>query len=354
MIERARDRDWLWISTAITVALGAIAVWLLRELPFTTPPDPLVSVASWLGWTVFAVGFSIIAYTLRLMRLGQEKPIKRLLQNWQEEWRRYVFILLGMILAGADMYFYMIIKPELNVLFPFWADPHLANFDAWILGRDAWQFFRAWNLDVMSWVYSPFWFFSVLLTFYWLLLKPPSMTKSGAIVAYFMIWSIFGTIGQAFFSSGGPIFYQRLGLGVRFEGMPVPPLERTLAEYLWRTYSQHSLAPGAGISAMPSLHIATMSWVVLSFAAYRSRLTALAAVLGVYIYAGSVALGWHYATDGLVGAAGAVGCFYLSRQFLQLVDVLSAQTFQSGGRGTLASRFGISVWHHLPSQSRRP
>ena len=339
MSDGARDLDWLWISAAMTVALATVALWLLRELPFTTPPDPFVSVASWLGWTWFAIGFSIIAYTLKLMRSGEKRPIKRLLQNWQEHWRRYLIVPLGMILAGADMYFYMIMKPELNLLFPFWADHHLANLDAWLFGHDAWQFFTVWNLDVMSWVYSPFWFFSVLLTFYWLLLKPPSLTKSTAIVAYFGIWSIFGTVGQALFSSGGPIFYQRLGFGQRFDALPVQPLERMIADYLWRNYSQHSLAPGAGISAMPSLHIATMAWVVLSFAAYRSRLAVPATVLSFYIYAGSVALGWHYATDGFVGAAGAAGCFFLARQSLWLVKSgIKPRTFPFRPRGISVSR----------------
>ncbi len=323
----ARDRDWLWISVAITAVLGAVAVILIWRLPFTAPPDPFISFASWLGWTLFAIGFSVIAYTLKLMRSGESGPIGKLFQNWQNHWPSYVIIPLGMMLAGADMYFYMIMKPELNLLFPFWADPHLATFDAWIFGRDPWQFFAKWNLDLMSWVYSPFWFFSVLLTFYWLLLKPPSLTKSTAIVAYFAIWSIFGTIGQALFSSGGPIFYQRLGFGDRFEAIPIPPLERTLADYLWRSYSQHSLAPGAGISAMPSLHIATMAWIILCFAAYRSRLIWPAAVLSLYIYAGSVALGWHYATDGFVGAAGAVACFFLARWFLHSVDVSAGPRF---------------------------
>ena len=338
-VGRPNDRDWLWVSATITAVLGAAAVRLVWELPFTAPPDPLLSLGSWLGWTVFAVGFSIIAHTLKLMRSGETKPLRKLLQNWQNYWPRYVIILVGMTLAGADMYFYMIMKPELNLLFPFWADPHLAAFDAWMFGRDAWQFFAEWNLDLMSWVYSPFWFFSVLLTFYWLLLKPPSLTKSTAIVAYFAIWSIFGTIAQALFSSGGPVFYQRLGFGARFEAIPIPPLEQTLADYLWRSYSQHSLAPGAGISAMPSLHIATMAWIVLSFAAYRSRLSVPAAILSVYIYAGSVALGWHYATDGLVGAAGAMGCFFLARRFIRLVEArANLQVFQSGLRDSPACR----------------
>jgi membrane-associated phospholipid phosphatase len=39
-------------------------------------------------------------------------------------------------------------------------------------------------------------------------------------------------------------------------------------------------------------------------------------MLSLFIYAGSVALGWHYATDGLVGAMGAALCFYAARLYL--------------------------------------
>jgi hypothetical protein len=150
---------------------------------------------------------------------------------------------------------------------------------------------------------------------YWILLKPPSAIKSSAILAYFATWSLFGTVGQALLSSAGPIFYARIGLGDRFDAMPVPVLADTISNYLWQSYATHSLAPGAGISAMPSLHIATMAWMVTTFAAFRSRWTFPALLLSLYIYAGSIALGWHYATDGIVGAIGALACFYLSRLY---------------------------------------
>ena len=130
-----------------------------------------------------ASSFSIVLYTFALMRSGEERPVRRLSENWRTGRRRYLTILAGMFVAGLDMYFYMIMKPELNLLFPFWADPQLAKVDNWFLGQDGWRYFEGWNLDLMSWVYSPFWFFSILLTFYWLLLKPPSGRKSAAIMA---------------------------------------------------------------------------------------------------------------------------------------------------------------------------
>ena len=313
---RSSDAQWLWPSLTLTVVVGLLSTALMFVVKFTNSPNPLFSLASWFGWMVMASGAAIIIYTIRLMIAGEEKPLAMLASNLRSHWARYAAILMGAALGGFDMYFFMTLKPELDVLFPFWADTHLADLDHWIFGTDPWRLFAGLDLVTMSWVYSPFWFFSMLLTFFWLLLRPASETKAVAIIAYFATWSVFGPIGQAFFSSGGPIFYERLGLGDRFTQLPVPALSQALAEYLWSAYQGRSLAPGAGISAMPSLHIATMAWVTITFAMYRSRWTIPAAILSLFIYAGSVALGWHYATDGLVGALGAGLCFYGARIYL--------------------------------------
>ena len=222
------------------------------------------------------------------------------------------------MLAGLDIYFFMLIKPELDVIFPFWADPLLAEIDHKLLGTDAWRLFVGWNLELMAWIYSPGWFVSILITFFWILLKPPSDCKSAAILSYFILWSLFGPLGQAMLSSAGPIFYAQIGLGDRFSDMSIPTVTKTIADYLWLHYEQRSLAPGAGISAMPSMHIASMAWVLLSLAAYRSLWFVPALLLSLYIYIGSMALGWHYATDGVVGAVGAIICFYAAKFFLKL------------------------------------
>jgi hypothetical protein len=278
---------------------------------FTNSPDP-TSLTSWFGWMVMASGVAVVVYVVKLMIAGEERPAAILAENLRTRWRRYVAIGIGATLAGFDLYFFMILKPELDVMFPFWADPYLANIDHWIFGADPWRLFSGYSLVPVSWVYGPFWFFSILLTFFWLLLRPASDRKATAIIAYFAIWSVFGTVGQALFSSGGPIFFERLGYGGRFADMPVTPMVQSLSDYLWRLHHARSLAMGAGISAMPSLHIASMTWMTASFAIYRSRWTIPALVLSLFIYAASVALGWHYATDGIAGALGTVCCFYVA------------------------------------------
>lgn len=314
----SRDTDWLWPSAICTASLGLAAITLMVRLDFRTMPDPVASLASWVGWTIMASFFAVGIYTVGLMRAGHEHPMAILREKWREHWKRYLIIEAGMVLAGLDMYFFMILKPELNVLFPFWADPALSQIDRFLLGTDGWRLFMNIDLEVLAWVYSPFWFFTVLLTLFWLLVRPASVEKNAAIVAYFLTWSIFGPVGQALLSAGGPIFYGRLGFGSDFDAMRVPQLTQFLSDYLWATYQTRSLAPGAGISAMPSLHIATMAWVLIVFVATRSRWLWAGIPLTAVIYMGSVALGWHYAIDGVVGAAGAIICFVIARALMNL------------------------------------
>jgi hypothetical protein len=69
-------------------------------------------------------------------------------------------------------------------------------------------------------------------------------------------------------------------------------------EMLWTGYVNRGIQFGGGISAMPSLHLATsFSFALLGFAINR-RLGLLFALFTGLILIGSVHLGWHYALDG--------------------------------------------------------
>jgi len=309
----AGEAAWLVPSLICTIALGVFAGALILTMDFRGLPDPGVSLASWVGWTFMACFAAVGLYTLKLRAAGNERPIRVLSENLRRDWRRYAIIPCGMFLAGLDMYFFMIVKPQLNSLFPFWADPLLAQLDRALLGTDGWRLLEPLTTEAVAWVYSPGWYFTILLTFFWVLLRPPSITKGSVLLSYFVIWSVFGPVGQAIVPAGGPIFFTRLGYGDAFADMRIPELSQFLSNYLWATYEARSLAPGAGISAMPSLHIATMAWAVVAFASFRSRWTVPVLLLSFFIYAASIALGWHYAMDGIVGALGAVLSYLLAK-----------------------------------------
>jgi membrane-associated phospholipid phosphatase len=90
-----------------------------------------------------------------------------------------------------------------------------------------------------------------------------------------------------------------------------------IAEYLWGQYGNNELGLGAGISAMPSLHVAMVTWIVLSLLDQKSRATPFAILFALFNWGASVALGWHYASDGLAGIIGAIVFHRLSRHHVE-------------------------------------
>src|SRR5438045_7298781 len=129
----------------------------------------------------------------------------------------------------------------------------------------------------------------------------PPAGGCASLLTSFAICRIFGSIGQYLLSSASAIFYQRAGLGDRYADLSnnIPQVTQMVSGYLWNFHSSHTLGVGAGISAMPSLHIATAAWVVLAFHHQQSKLMPLALLFALYMWAMSVALGWHYAIDGI-------------------------------------------------------
>ena len=84
--------------------------------------------------------------------------------------------------------------------------------------------------------------------------------------------------------------------------------------YLLATEGQDAI--GGGISAMPSLHVAI---AVLTALCVRDRFPGLQWLPWIYaviIYIGSIHLGWHYASDGIVSAVGMVAIWKAAGWYL--------------------------------------
>lgn len=314
-----RERDWLIPSAVMTAGLGLAALLLMPLAGYSHIPDYFSRFLNWVYFMSWGAILLLILQVIRAWRAGIEHPIAHLKANFLAKSSLLATAIAGAMLAGIDMLFFMWIKPELTAVSPFWADGMLANIDHDIFRTDPWRLFRGFDLSLHAGAYSFLWAVAVMGTVVWLLAQKPSAERSASLVAYFALWSIFGTIGQLLLSSAGPLFYQRAGFGDRFAELSasVPPVTQGVSAYLWNFHATHTLGVGAGISAMPSLHIGTVAWIYLAFRGQGSKLAPLAALLVLYMWALSVALGWHYAIDGIVGAAGALACQALARAWLK-------------------------------------
>lgn len=322
------ESEWLVPGAIMTALLGALAIALMPAAGYSAPPPYFSRFLNWMVYCVIGAMLLLAAYVVRLMLAGTERPIAHLRQQLQAKWGLALAAVIGVMLAQVDMLFFMWLKPELNAVAPFWADRLFADIDLAVFGRDPWLFFRGMDLSVHDSAYSFVWMLAIAGTVLWLFAQRPSKVRSCSIVSYFAIWSLFGPIGQLLGSAAGPVFYRRIGLGDRFAGLEqaIPDVTERVANYLWHFHQTGLPAVGNGISAMPSLHIATAAWIYLVFRVHRSKLAPLAAVFAIYMFVMSVALGWHYAIDGVAGAAGALVCYGTAKLYLGRRDHSPATT----------------------------
>lgn len=131
---------------------------------------------------------------------------------------------------------------------------------------------------------------------------------ASSILAFVLV----GTVGAFAWSSAGPCYYGRLVPGPDPFAELVGSLERRVDEEgmllfavdnqrgLWEAWQAGRSLPFGGISAMPSMHVAMVVLIALAAGATGRRAGTVAWLFAVVTFAGSVALGWHYAVDGYV------------------------------------------------------
>lgn len=307
------ERDWLVPSIALTVLLGGSALLLMPDHSGVGPALSLLPM--WLAAAITLAGICALPALWKMMRSGVTSPTVHILRLARHNWRPILLVSGGMVLAGLNMITFMYSKPLLNFLVPFWADPLLAELDHYLfLGHDPSSLLGWLNSMGTALFYHRAWFALMVMTLLMVLSRPPSVEKSSVMVSYFVLWSVAGPVIHLLLPAAGPVFYQNLGYGDRFAGIPLPEEMARMSSYLWTVYSGSQFAPGSGISAMPSLHIATTAWMVIAVHVLARRWTLAIAAVGLLIFLLSVSLGWHYALDGIVGAAAAAGCYLAAKR----------------------------------------
>lgn len=300
---RAVER-WLSVGALITFASGLIACAAIPFTGMSSVPSP-VAILLWMCLMVIVGGLFVVVDLARLAKDRNSEPLRFLTRRYMQP-----SIILGCLLLGINLFFFGIIKPQLGQMVAFWADPLLADIEHAMLGTDAWRLTTWFDHPGMEYFYHQLWFFWLAVVLFAVLLRPPSAEKDALLIGYLALWSIFGPVVHLLLPAAGPVFYEALGHGDRFTGLYQTVESRQVAAYLWDGYVNRTFNPAGGISAMPSLHLATMFWSIIALR--KSRWAVLASVLTAYIWIGSVAIGWHYMIDGLAGGAGASLCYGLA------------------------------------------
>jgi hypothetical protein len=294
------------------------------RIPFTTYMILGVAIAA------TAVALAVIGSLVVYAYQRECRPARRLLAE-----APYFGSVAGAILLSALQISVLTwTKVMLPIASPFWADSLLAHWDEILFRVDPWiLFYRffGWAAPAVDRAYIT-WAPLKFGTFLALAFAPESGRKSRALVAYFLLMAVVA-IGQFGLSSAGPVFYQQLGLGMRFAHMPIEPWVAETRAYLWRDHLRVGGEIGGGISAMPSLHVAGALWIALVWASFSRRLGYAGFIYFGLIAVGSVLLGWHYAVDGIAGIAITALAWWAGAHFTSLARPrtwLAALTQPSG------------------------
>lgn len=290
-------RYWLLaLQAAFVLCLASVSD---RPIPFEFSRPMAAAMFIWI-WGLAFLGFRL-CWTLA--RAG--KRVTHLPRAFRDELPLITRSLQWAVILGLAMALHGWGKSMIpHVTGGFWADPYLANIDHAIFGADPWQLVRS---EFLSPIYAKAYvtWFAITFTTMGVLAFGTNPDNQRILTLYLAVLILGGTIGQYILPSAGPIFYELVGFGPRFQELVATndPVYSGFAKYLWRNFSSGSADIGTGISAMPSMHVSMAVWTVIAARAIWKPLTYPAAVYALTVWLGSIASGWHYATDGLVGAA---------------------------------------------------
>jgi len=238
-----------------------------------------------------------------------------------------IFAFLAMCLFASS---FTVGKDLIPVIMPFSWDPLFAEIDRALHGGvDPWRpLFALTGTPLVTTAINAAYHLWLTLAYFMIFEACFNVSRHDKhrtyLAADLLCWVIGGNILATLFSSVGPVYYEAFGFGPDF----APLMERLYAfneiSPVWALDLQEMLLSGyqtggpvRGISAMPSMHVAsTVTMTLYAFSVSR-RLGWAMVGFATLILVGSVQLGWHYAIDGYVSILLSLGCWWLARRLVR-------------------------------------
>nr|WP_294851705.1 phosphatase PAP2 family protein [uncultured Sphingomonas sp.] len=304
---------WILFSYSITAIWFALSLIIFDHVGMANAPD-ILALKYWLStFLIFILVAGGLVVTKMALQRAQN-PIGAILSERPND--KLVSVLLGWFIVSASLTTFGFIKPQLGAL-GFHADTLLAAIDNRILGTNGWQLMEWSRHRWMGGAYHAVWLIWIGLIVSVFLWQKAGPKKDMALISYFLLWTI-GPIIHLLLPAAGPALHHALTLDPQFADLRIAASDQKKFDYLLNGFLNREFNPAGGISAMPSLHIATMVWTII---VTRGAWRIVAIILTLYMWVASVALGWHYMVDGLVGALVAIWAVLIARAITRLFTV---------------------------------
>ncbi|WP_169292994.1 phosphatase PAP2 family protein [Advenella sp. EE-W14] len=264
--------------------------------------------------------------TLGVKTKCKASPFAFCYQNLKQKWQQDRF--LSLIWPIATL---IILIPSFNVFKQtilskqgFTTDPLLADLDFFLFQGDPGLILHSFigSLETTLFIDNLYhaWFLPMILGVFLVSIKASPTTRIRYMSCYVFSWVFIGSILAWLFPSAGPCFYIDL-VNPNHEGYsklmsqlyayhqekPVNAL--IYQQYLAESFGKEKLTIGGGISAMPSVHVALATLFALGSFSINKWLGYVMSFYALFIWLGSVYLGWHYFVDGFVSVI-LIGLFW--------------------------------------------
>jgi len=319
------------LLVAFSVVYGIAPLIVAGKYSIPTPPHTDL----WLlypGFVATALPAAFAAYALwylyhaRIRKVPnfQAEAARRLRGDFLSR-RRLILALPILALWPITVSAFSYLKSVIPLVQPFYLDPALHYWDRVLhFGVDPWRLLQpflghTWITYFINLGYA-MWFF---------VFQAVLVLQSGALgdrkrrmqflLTMALAWALIGNLAATLMSSAGPCYYglvvggpnpyaplmdylhaagDNFSLSAFGHQLHLPFTALILQDVLWQSQVDGDFGIARGISASPSMHVAS-SWIIARLAwSMGGRWRFWGALFPAFIFVGSIHLGWHYALDG--------------------------------------------------------
>jgi membrane-associated phospholipid phosphatase len=307
------------VILCMAMALCALITGQLANVSMSRLVMPYIETS--LVITFVSLLLTLFWWVLQLACVRADAPLMIVKEKLLE---KAPYLLLPAIVFPLFLANFTATKSAIPFLVGYTWDPFWAHADRLIFGDDAWRIAHHWLGDganrLLEWFYVAVWAGALLFSVALVPLNASPRFTAKFYSAMMATWLLGGFVLAYIFSAAGPVFAHLMNSNPsdQFADMravlgatltPHGPIQ-TGEMLLPETLHSHVAVKGGGVSAMPSMHLASVSIYIC--AARRTRLLVPAVLLWITIFVSSGYFGYHYWVDGIVAAGVAAICWSAS------------------------------------------